>query len=247
MRGLLDRATQLIHRRQDHGRDGQALLALHREAIVNRRSSELIEISANLWRRTKRIKAGSMAKESIRAIAFVLRCSGAATVAYEVVSSLGLEGLWAAMSAMIVSQERLHETRSSLTGRILGTLLGIGVTVAVSEITSRTATSTAVQMAIAVAICALVVRELPKLRVAMWTCPIILLTAQPSAPMLLVALHRGSEVILGAIIGWIFHWFAEIVVDALADAGPNLRSGHASRHECMRSVEQPRIQHIEGE
>ena len=76
MRGLLDRATQLIHRRQDHGRDGQALLALHREAIMNRRSSELIEISANLWRRTKRIKAGSMAKESIRAIAFVLRCSG---------------------------------------------------------------------------------------------------------------------------------------------------------------------------
>jgi uncharacterized membrane protein YccC len=183
----------------------------------------------------------------IRAIAFVLRCSGAATVAYEVVSSLGLEGLWAAMSAMIVSQERLHETRSSLTGRILGTLLGIGVTVAVSEITSRTATSTAVQMAIAVAICALVVRELPKLRVAMWTCPIILLTAQPSAPMLLVALHRGSEVILGAIIGWIFHWFAEIVVDALTDAGPSLPCGHASRHECMRSVEQPRIQHIEGE
>ena len=188
-----------------------------------------------------------MASRTIRAIAFVLRCSGAATVAYELVFLLGLQGLWAAMSAMIVSQERLHETRSSLTGRILGTLLGIGVTVATSEIASRTAISTAVQMAIAVAICALVVRELPKLRVAMWTCPIILLTAQPSAPMLLVALHRGSEVVLGALVGWIFHWFAEIVVDALADAGPNLRSGHASRHECMRSVEQPRIQHIEGD
>ena len=49
---------------------------------------------------------------------------------------------------------------------------------------------------LAVAICALIVRGLPKLRVAMWTCPIILLTAQPSAPMTLVALHRGSEVIL---------------------------------------------------
>ena len=52
-------------------------------------------------------------------------------VAYEVVFSLELQGLWAAMSAVIVSQERLHETRSSLAGRILGTLLGIGVTVAV--------------------------------------------------------------------------------------------------------------------
>jgi len=196
---------------------------------------------------TKRIiKAGSM-KKSIRAIAFVLRCSGAAMAAYEVVFSLGLQGLWAAMSAVIVSQERLHETRSSLAGRVLGTLLGIGVTVAVSEITSRTTTSTAVQMAIAVAICASVVRELPKLRVAMWTCPIILLTAQPSTPMLLVALHRGSEVILGAIIGWIFHWFAEVVVDALPDAESDLRCGRASRQERIQPVEQQRIERIGGD
>ena len=186
-------------------------------------------------------------KKSIRAIAFVLRCSGAATVAYELVFFLGLQGLWAAMSAMIVSQERLHETRSSLTGRILGTLLGIGVTVAVNEIASRTAISTAVQMAIAVALCAVVVRELPKLRVAMWTCPIILLTAQPSTPMLLVALHRGSEVILGAIIGWIFHWFAEVVVDALPDAESDLRCGRASRQERIQPVEQQRIERIGGD
>jgi uncharacterized membrane protein YccC len=181
------------------------------------------------------IKARSM-KKSIRAVAFVLRCSGAAIVAYEVVFSLEL--LWAAMSAVIVSQERLHETRSSLAGRILGTLLGIGVTVAASEITSRTTTSTAVQ----VAICALVVRELPKLRVAMWTCPIILLTAQPSTPMLLVALHRGSEVILGAIVGWIFHWFAEVVVDALPDAESDLRCGPASRQERIQPIEQDRVE-----
>ena len=31
------------------------------------------------------------------------------------------------MSALIVSQERLHETHSSFKGRILGTLLGIAV------------------------------------------------------------------------------------------------------------------------
>jgi hypothetical protein len=70
-----------------------------------------------------------MKYRSIRAIAFVIRCSGAATVASELASLLGLlEALWAAMSAVIVSQERLHETRSSLAGRILGTLLGVGVT-----------------------------------------------------------------------------------------------------------------------
>ena len=69
----------------------------------------------------------TMERTILRAIAFVLRCSGAATVAYELASSLGLhKALWAAMSALIVSQEQLHQTRSSLGGFISGTLLGIG-------------------------------------------------------------------------------------------------------------------------
>ena len=68
-----------------------------------------------------------MERTILRAIAFVLRCSGAATVAHELASSLGLhKALWAAMSALIVSQEQLHQTRSSLGGFISGTLLGIG-------------------------------------------------------------------------------------------------------------------------
>jgi hypothetical protein len=56
-----------------------------------------------------------MGKKSIRAIPFILRCSGAATVGYELPSALGLhEALCDAMSAVIVSEEDLHETRSSL-------------------------------------------------------------------------------------------------------------------------------------
>jgi uncharacterized membrane protein YccC len=189
-----------------------------------------------------------MGKKSIRAIAFILRCSGAAAVGYELASSLGLhEALWAAMSAVIVSEEHLHETRSSLLGRIFGTLLGIGVTVGVSEVASRLAASTTVQMVVAVGICALIVREFPKLRVAMWTCPIILLTAQPSVPIVLVALRRGSEVLLGAIVGWIFHWGAEVLVDALENRALNLRQGHASRHMHGRSRGRHRNQHNQAE
>ena len=189
-----------------------------------------------------------MGKKSIRAIAFILRCSGAATVGYELASSLGLhEALWAAMSAVIVSQEHLHETRSTLVGRIFGTVLGIGVTVGVSEAASRIAASTAVQMAVAVAICALIVREFPALRVAMWTCPLILLTAQPSTPIVLVALRRGSEVFLGAIVGWVFHWGAEVVVDALANRALNLRQHHASWHMHGGSRGRHRNQHHQAE
>jgi hypothetical protein len=100
-----------------------------------------------------------MGKKSIRAIAFILRCSGAATVGYELASALGLhEALCDAMSAVIVSEEDLHETRSSLLGRIFGTLLGIGITVGVSEVASRLAASTTLQMVVAVGISALIVR-----------------------------------------------------------------------------------------
>ena len=160
---------------------------------------------------------GSNPMRAIRGAAFVLRCSGAAAMAYQLAGSLGLhEALWAAISAVVVSQEYLHETRSSLAGRIFGTLLGIGITIAVSQVASRTAVPMVVQMSIAVAICALVVREFPTLRVAMWTCPIILLHAQVSEPIVLVALHRGSEVILGAIVGWLIHWIVQVIVDALA-------------------------------
>ena len=166
----------------------------------------------------------------IRGIAFVLRCSGAAAVAYQLACSLGLtDALWVAISAVVVSQEYLHETRSSLAGRIFGTLLGIGITIAVSQVASRAAVPIVVQMSIAVAICALVVREFPTLRVAMWTCPIILLKTQVSEPIVLVALHRGSEVILGAIVGWIIHWVVQVVVEAVAKrchaSEPNSENG----------------------
>ena len=158
-----------------------------------------------------------VASKRTRALAYVVRCSGSATVAYELTSLLGLpEGLWAAMSALIVSQEQLHETRSALTGRILGTLVGMAVTIAVSEVTARVAAPTAVQMGLAVGIAALVAREFPKMRVVMWTCPIILLTTQPSGSIFITALRRGGEVILGALVGWVFHWAAETVVDRLA-------------------------------
>ena len=131
-------------------------------------------VSITLGKQARRMCTRLMGKESIRAIAFILRCSGAAAAGYELASALGLhEALWAAMSAVIVSQEHLHETRSSLLGRIFGTLLGIGVTVGVSELASRLAASTTLQMAVSVGIWALMVREFPKLRVAMWTCPLI--------------------------------------------------------------------------
>jgi hypothetical protein len=52
-----------------------------------------------------------MRKRSIWAIAFILRCSGRATIGYELASSLELhEALWAPMSAVIVNRRKWTRT-----------------------------------------------------------------------------------------------------------------------------------------
>jgi uncharacterized membrane protein YccC len=160
----------------------------------------------------------------IRGVAFVARCAGAATFAYLSAIWVGLpHSAWAAISALIVSQDQLSETRSSLAARILGTLIGIWVAVAVNAVASYFAEGMSMQIAIAVAICALVARERPALRVCMWTCPVVLLT-EPSVPTVMVALHRGSEVILGALLGGAFHGAAEVALSALTHASGEPRS-----------------------
>jgi len=169
----------------------------------------------------------------ISALAFVIRCVGAPSVTYQVATRLNLpESVWAVMPALIVSREQLHETRSSLTSRILGTLVGIAVTSSVSAVAAHTSVSTPIQMAIEVALAAIVARAFPALRAAMWTCPVIFLTAEPLRPIFMIAVHRGSEVILGAVIGWIFHWVAEMVVDTLAgDGNPGAAASHPTKAE----------------
>jgi uncharacterized membrane protein YccC len=170
-----------------------------------------------------------MHKRSAQTLVFIVRCAGAATAAYELATWLGLShALWAAMSALIVSQANLHETRSSFQGRALGTLLGIGVAVLVGEAAARITVPVGLQIALAVAICALVAHDFPKLRVAMWTCPVVLLSTHPSAPVLVAAFHRGCGVMLGGVTGWAFHWAAERLDGLL----PSRRSAAAVRCEA---------------
>ena len=153
----------------------------------------------------------------VRGVAFVARCSGAATAAYLAASWVGLpHSVWAAMSAIIVSQERFEDTRTSLATRVIGTLIGIGVAIVVNTATAPIGLGPAEQIAAGVAICALVARSRPALRVCMWTCPIVFLTAEPGVPTAMVGLYRGSEVILGALIGAVLHWLAEAIIDSLA-------------------------------
>ena len=149
-------------------------------------------------------------KGPLTTFVFVMRCALSCALAYEVAARLGVsQPVWAAISAIIVSQERFIDTRSSLTSRIAGTVFGAAIGVAVGALAAPLNLSAAVEVALAVALAAFAAHRFPTLRVAMWTGPVVLLTADASGTLLAVALRRAGEVIFGAMIGFAFHWLAE--------------------------------------
>jgi uncharacterized membrane protein YccC len=156
---------------------------------------------------------------TIRHTMFTLRCAASAAAAYLLAEWVGLlHPVWAPMSALIVSQERLADTRASLTGRILGTLLGMAAAVLVDTLTRPWGIDMSLQIAAAVAICAAIARTRPQLRVSMWTGPIVLLTPSMATSVMVVALFRGLEVILGSIVGVVLHWAAERILQRILNA-----------------------------
>lgn len=157
----------------------------------------------------------SLPDRLFRDAAFVLRCSGAAALSYLLATSAGLpRPVWAAMSAIIVSQERLEETRGATFARLLGTIIGIVVAVAIGSLMAPLGAGIAVQMTLAVALCAVIARRWSRLRVCMWTTPIVFLTPVADLPsaFLAVGLDRGLEVTVGGLTAVLLHAVMEVVL-----------------------------------
>lgn len=151
--------------------------------------------------------------ELYRHIAFVLRCSGAAAFAYFLARAAGLpHPVWATMSGIIVSQEKLNDTNRATLWRLAGTMVGVVTAVIVGGALLAFGAATPVQLAGTVALCALLVRLWPDLRVSMWTAPIVLLTRLPEDTILQTGLWRGEEVLLGGLVGICCHFLAERVI-----------------------------------
>ena len=152
-------------------------------------------------------------RNSVSLLAFVARCALSASLAYLLALKIGLSHpVWAPMSALIVSQERLADTRESLWGRLFGTVLGMGAAVLVDGVSCIIDAPMAAQIAITVALCAPMSRRRPALRVSMWTGPIVLLTPAAHTSVAHVALLRGAEVMLGSFLGALLH----LAFDALS-------------------------------
>lgn len=92
-----------------------------------------------------------------RSTAFVVRCSGAATLSYILATAISLPyPFWASISGIIISREKLFETHNSMAGRFFGTLIGTASTVVISSLLSPYDVGIAGQMAVPVAICAII-------------------------------------------------------------------------------------------
>ncbi len=165
--------------------------------------------------------------EFYRHIAFILRCSGAVALAFLLARAVGLpHPVWATMSGIIVSQEKLNDTNRATLWRLAGTIVGVVVAVIVGGALLAFGAAVPVQLAGTVALCALLVRLWPDLRVSMWTAPIVLLTRAPSDSILQTGLWRGEEVLVGGLVGVGCHFLAERVIiwlDAHEPHGPKPR------------------------
>lgn len=146
--------------------------------------------------------------ETIRSVAFVVRCTLAAVLSLMVADRMGLDHpVWASVSALVVSQDRLGDTHRSLTWRIAATFIGVAVALLVAFAMPHM--GSVAMLAVAVGITASIARLRADLRVGMWTSVIVLLTVPPGGSILTSALARAQEVLLGVAIGAALHWTAE--------------------------------------
>lgn len=147
----------------------------------------------------------------LAAAAFVLRCAGAAVLALLIASWAGLDHpVWATVSALVVSQDRLGDTRRTLGWRLVATAVGIGVAIAVGILLAGAGPG--MTLGVAVAICAALVRWRSDLRLSMWTAAIVLLTVAPGQGIAQAGFARGVEVLIGCLVGAALHQLAEMAV-----------------------------------
>jgi len=154
-----------------------------------------------------------MTEKRLRTALFVFRCTGSALCALALAAAVGLpHSVWAAMSALIVSQDRLDQTKASIAARLAGTAIGIGAACGTNLTLAPLGASVYPQMALAVTLCALLTHRFPQFRVSMWTCALLLVASAEQPGILAAGLGRGEEVMLGTLTGGAFHAAAEALL-----------------------------------
>jgi uncharacterized membrane protein YgaE (UPF0421/DUF939 family) len=165
----------------------------------------LDEIGPVATKKPKRPSTNINGDQMVGLVAFVARCTAAATIAYLSARAVGLpHPLWTCIFALVGSQDSEKTIFTTIGGRVGGTVIGVIVAIAVGAVTHRLKLDLVWQIAIAVAICAVFAWGRPAIQLCMWTAPIIFLSASPAESIASVGFYRGCEVILGILIGGLF-------------------------------------------
>jgi uncharacterized membrane protein YccC len=163
----------------------------------------LLKVRGRLARLALSMRPCASTMESGR---FVLRCSAAAALAYGVATLVGFQHpVWAPIEALVVSQESIGDTLDSIYGRLIGTLIGVVVALLAGIFGRMGGLPLMLQIALSVTVCALTTFGRPTIRVCLWTCPLILVTAPSLGTTELAGMIRVSQVLLGAMVGGIAH------------------------------------------
>ncbi len=153
----------------------------------------------------------------LRDILFVLRCMFSATLAYWLGTRLGLEiPSWAAVSAIVVSQESLVDTKVVALRRLIATMLGVFIALMISIPLGYLDISLVIQMALGVGVASVIARRWPQLRVAMWTVPIIYFSGAEEHAPAIAGMWRSVEVLVGGLSGATIHFLSEKLYSAIS-------------------------------
>lgn len=178
----------------------------------------------------------------VRSVLFVVRCTAATILSYVVAGALGLaHPVWAIVSALIVSQDTVGETRKSFLWRAVGTVTGAGTAMLAAILLMRDPAHPLPATGIAVAICAAIARRWPLMRVCLWTAPLVILTATTEHSILHTAAQRSGEVLLGGLIGAAIHLLVDrAIVRCLAnDRDDHRPAAHVPRPSPPERPEVP--------
>jgi hypothetical protein len=182
----------------------------------------LLKVRGRLGRLALSMRPCASTMESGR---FVLRCSAAASLAYGLAVLVGFQHpVWAPIEALVVSQESIGDTIDSIYGRLLGTLIGVVAALLAGIFGRMGGLPLMLQIALSVTVCAVATFGRPTIRVCLWTCPLILVTAPSLDTTELAGLIRVSQVLLGAMVGGIAH-----VLDQRAWHGWNILSSRSAK------------------
>lgn len=145
----------------------------------------------------------------VETLGYAARCVTAAAAALVVARLLGLgHPVWAIVSALVVSQQQIADTRRSLGGRVIGTMIGVLTGLAAGTVVAALPDPQLSGVVMATVVCAIIARRYPAWRACLWTAPIVLLTATAAEPLVRTAFHRAAEVLLGGAIGAATHELA---------------------------------------